>query len=56
MPMFTMRESSKLLGISEKLIYTWAREGKIVATKDITGQMRIPYIELYRVLHEREEV
>jgi excisionase family DNA binding protein len=54
MPAFTMREASKYLGIHEKTIYTWAREGRIEVTLDVTGQYRVPYGELWRLLRKRE--
>jgi excisionase family DNA binding protein len=54
MPMFTVRESARRLGVSREVVYWWIREGKVDAVNDECGQLRIPYQELRRLMQERE--
>jgi len=48
----TARETSELLNINEKKIYTLAQEGKLPGTK-ITGKWLFPRVELEAFLRER---
>lgn len=54
MPSFTVREAARYIGVHDKTLYAWHREGKIQLTLDVTGQLRVPYGELYIALKERE--
>lgn len=54
-PAFTMREASKYLGIHEKTIYAWVQAGRIEVTTDVTGQYRVPYGEVWRLLKQKED-
>jgi excisionase family DNA binding protein len=54
MPGFTVRESAKYLGIRRETVFAWIHSKKIQAEVDCVGQYKIPYGELYRLLHERE--
>jgi excisionase family DNA binding protein len=54
MPDFTCREAARYIGVHDKTLYAWHREGKIQLTLDCTGQLRVPYGEVYRVMRERE--
>jgi excisionase family DNA binding protein len=53
-PGFTVKESSKYLGVRRENVYAWIREGKVNAEIDICNQYRIPYAELHRILQERD--
>jgi excisionase family DNA binding protein len=54
MPMFTVREGARHLGVARETLYWWIREDKVDAVSDECGQLRIPYQELRRLLKERE--
>ena len=56
MPGFTCREAARHIGINEKQIYAWIRDKRIEAEMDCTGQLRVPYGEVWRVIKERESV
>ena len=57
MPSFTVREAARYLGVeNEKVLYAWAKNGRIAFTVDVTGQFRVPYGELWRLLREREDL
>src|SRR5918995_7359884 len=42
------------VGIHDKTIYAWAKEGRIQVTLDVTGHYRVPYGEVWRLIKERE--
>jgi excisionase family DNA binding protein len=54
LPGYTVRESAKYLGISRYTMFDWIHSGKAEATIDVCGQYRIPYVELHRLIRERE--
>lgn len=54
MPDFTVREAARYIGVHDKTLYAWHREGRIELTLDVTGQYRVPYGEVYRLMRERD--
>ena len=56
MPHFTPREAARIIGIADKVIYAWHKQGRIRFTLDCTNAYRVPYGEVYRVLHERDGI
>lgn len=53
-PGLTVRELAAHLGVRRETVYAWIRERKIDATLDVTGQMRIPYLQAAKIIEERE--
>ena len=53
-PDYTTREAARLLGIHDKTIFAWHRQGRIRFTLDVTGRYRVPYTEVWRLLKEKE--
>lgn len=53
LPMYTVSEAEKLSGLSKNMAYKYIREGKLSATSDVNGQIRIPYEELVRFVLSR---
>jgi len=54
-PAYTVAEAERLLELPEKRAYALAKEKRLRAVRDITGQMRVPYAEVYAILRAREK-
>lgn len=48
LPMYTVSEAEKLSGLPKNMGYKAIRQGVLSATRDVNGQLRIPYEELVR--------
>lgn len=48
--LMSIAEAAVLLGIHPETVRVWAREGRVHATKTITGRWRIPRSEVERAL------
>jgi hypothetical protein len=53
LPMYTVSESEKLAGLPKNMGYKLIRQGVLFATRDVNGQLRIPYEELVRFVLSR---
>jgi putative resolvase len=54
LPGYTVKEAARLIGVTPKTAYNWAKQGRMDFYRDVNGQMRVGYGELYRLLRERE--
>ena len=52
---YTMKEASKILGVTVKTLQRWDKEGKIRCIRTAGGRRRIPESEIKRILGLREE-
>ncbi len=52
---YTLKEASKILGVSVKTLQLWDKEGKIKCVRTLGGRRRIPESEIKRILGIREE-
>ena len=52
---YTMKEASKILGVTVKTLQRWDKEGKIRCIRTVGGRRRIPESEIKRILGLREE-
>ncbi len=52
---YTLKEASKILGVSVKTLQLWDKEGKIKCIRTPGGRRRIPESEIKRILGIREE-
>jgi len=53
--LYTMKEASRLLGVSVRTIQRWDKEGKIRCVRTIGGKRRVPESEIKRILGIHEE-
>ena len=53
--LYTMKEASKLLGVTVRTIQRWGKEGKIKCVRTIGGKRRVPEREIKRILGIHEE-
>ncbi len=53
--LYTMKEASKLLGVTVRTIQRWDKEGKIRCVRTIGGKRRVPESEIKRILGIHEE-
>ncbi len=51
---YTMKEASRILGVSVRRLQIWDKEGKIKRVRTLGGRRRIPESELKRLLGIRE--
>ncbi len=52
---YTLKEASKILGVSVKTLQLWDKEGKIRCIRTPGGRRRIPESEIKRILGLKEE-
>nr|HDO80553.1 IS607 family transposase [Candidatus Bathyarchaeota archaeon] len=53
--LYSMREASKLLGVTVRTIQRWDKEGKIRCVRTVGGKRRVPESEIKRILGIHEE-
>jgi excisionase family DNA binding protein len=53
--LYSPKQAAAILGIHEKSIFRWLRDGKIVTTVIVAGQRLIPESEVERLNKERKE-
>ena len=53
--LYTMKEASKLLGVTIRTIQRWDKEGKIRCVRTVGGKRRVPESEIKRILGIHEE-
>ena len=53
--LYTMKEASKLLGVTVRTIQRWDKEGKIRCVRTVGGKRRVPESEIKRILGIHEE-
>ena len=53
--LYTMKEASKLLGVTVRTIQRWDKQGKIKCVRTVGGKRRIPESEIKRILGIHEE-
>ena len=53
--LYTMKELSKLLGVTARTIQRWDKEGKIRCVRTVGGKRRVPESEIKRILGIQEE-
>jgi putative resolvase len=52
---YTMKEASKILGVSVRTLQRWDKQGKIKCIRTVGGKRRVPESEIKRILGIREE-
>lgn len=52
---YTLKEASKILGVSIRTLQLWDKKGKIKCVRTVGGRRRIPESEIKRILGIREE-
>lgn len=52
---YTLKEASKILGVTVKTIQNWDKQGKIRVVRTVGGRRRIPESEIKRILGIQEE-
>ena len=53
--LYTMKEASKLLGVTVRTIQRWDKQGKIRCVRTVGGKRRVPESEIKRILGIHEE-
>ncbi len=53
LPTYGIAEGEKLLGLTRHRLYALIKEGRVEAVRDVTGQLKITYEELFHLRHER---
>ena len=53
--LYTMKEASKLLGVTVRTIQRWDKEGKIRCVRTVGGKRRVPESEIKRILGIQEK-
>ncbi|RLI85196.1 MAG: IS607 family transposase [Archaeoglobales archaeon] len=53
--LYTMKEASKLLGVTVRTIQRWDKEGKIRCVRTVGGKRRVPESEIKRILGIHKE-
>jgi putative resolvase len=53
--LYTMKEASKLLGVTVRTIQRWDKQGKIKCVRTVGGKRRVPESEIKRILGIHEE-
>ena len=53
--LYTMKEASKLLGVTVRTIQRWDKAGKIRCVRTVGGKRRVPESEIKRILGVHEE-
>lgn len=53
--LYTMREASRLLGVTVRTIQRWDKAGKIRCVRTVGGKRRVPESEIKRILGIHEE-
>ena len=48
--LYTMKEASKLLGVTVRTIQRWDREGRVRCVGTVGGKGRVPESEIKRIL------
>ncbi|NJE09288.1 IS607 family transposase [Thermococcus sp. M39] len=52
---YTLKEASKILGVTVKTLQNWDKQGKIRVVRTVGGRRRIPESEIKRILGIQEE-
>jgi len=52
---YTLKEASKILGVTVKTLQNWDKQGKIRVVRTVGGRRRIPKSEIMRILGIHEE-
>jgi len=52
---YTLKEASKILGVTVKTLQNWDKQGKIRVVRTVGGRRRIPESEIMRILGIHEE-
>ncbi|USG99703.1 IS607 family transposase [Thermococcus argininiproducens] len=52
---YTLKEASKILGVTVKTLQNWDKQGKIKVVRTVGGRRRIPESEIKRILGIQEE-
>lgn len=52
---YTMREASRILGVTVRTLQRWDKEGKIRCVRTVGGKRRVPESEIRRILGIQED-